>query len=105
MPSVDPPRVIRHPNSLSVTAEAEATFTIDAEGDGLTFRWQKDGGDLYDDNRLHGTGTKTLSIQSVKKGDQGYYRCLVKNDLGSRSSHDANLSVCKSIVVSYYCSI
>ena len=99
MPFIDPPRITRHPKSLSATVEAEATFTMDAEGVGLTFRWQKDSNNLYDDNRFHGTDTNTLSIQSVKKSDGGYYTCLVKNDVGSKSSHDAKLSVCKLTVV------
>jgi len=98
-PSVNPPHITQHPNSMSVIVEAEVTFKIEAEGEGLIFWWQKDGSNLYDDHRLHGTDTNTLSIQSVKKSDQGYYSCLVKNDLGSKSSHSAKLSVCKLIAI------
>jgi len=71
------------------------TFRIEAEGEDLIFLWQKDGSNLYNDHRIHGTDTNTLNIQSVKKSDEGYYNCLVKNDLGSKSSHNAKLSVSK----------
>ena len=86
---------------MSVIAEAEVIFTVEAEGEGLMFQWQRDGSNLYDDHRLHGTDTNTLSIHSVKKSDQGYYSCLVKNDLGSKSSHNAKLSVCKLLHSAY----
>jgi len=63
--------------------------------DDLNFQWQKDGMDLHDDHRIRGTDTNTLSIQSVQKSDNGGYRCLVKNAVGSKLSSESELSVCK----------
>ena len=43
--SVDPPKVIQHPNTQSVPTGAQTTFTVKATGDYLTFQWQKNGSD------------------------------------------------------------
>ena len=91
---VDPPKVTYHPKSQSVQAGAEVTFTIEAAGDDLTFQWQKNGRDVHNDSNYSGTDTNTLSIQQVKKSDEGCYRCFVKNEVGILSE-EAQLRVCK----------
>ena len=93
--AVHPPRITQHPKLQTAATGANVTFRVEASGDALNFQWQKDGSSVCDDNRIHGTGTKTLSIQSVKKSDEGCYRCLVENAVGSKPSPDAELSVCK----------
>ena len=97
--SVDPPKVIQHPNSQSVPTGAQTTFTVEATGDGLTFQWQKNGSDVQNDSNYSGTDTNTLSIRRVKKSDEGCYRCLVKNEVRKYGtlSKEAQLSVCKFI--------
>ena len=98
--SVDPPKVIQHPNSQSVPTGAQTTFTVDATGDDLIFRWQKNGSDVHNDRNYSGTDTNTLSIQHVKKSDGGCYRCLVKNEVKKDGilSKEAQFSVCKFIL-------
>ena len=97
--SVDPPKVIQHPNSQSVPTGAQTTFTVEATGDDFIFQWQKNGSDMHNDNNYSGADTNTLSIRHVKKSDEGCYRCLVKNEVRKDGtlSKEAHLSVCKFI--------
>ena len=52
---------------------------------------------MHNDRDYSGTDTNTLSIQHVKKSDEGCYRCLVKNEFKKDGilSEEAQLSVCK----------
>jgi len=95
--SVHPPRITLHPKHQTAVTGTKVTFCVEATGDDLKFQWQKDGKDLDDDHRIHGTDTNILSIQSVQKSDKGYYTCLVKNAVGSKlsSSSELHVSVCK----------
>ena len=71
-----------------------AEFTVKATGDVLQFQWQRNGTDIHDhDSRYRGTDTDTLRILMVEKGDEGCYRCLVKNYVGERFSNDVILTV------------
>ena len=98
--SVDPPKVIQHPNSQTVLTGGETTFTVEATGDDLIFQWQKNGSDVHNGSNYSGTDTNTLSIQYVKKSDGGRYRCLVKNEVKKDGtlSKEAQLIVCKFII-------
>ena len=98
--SVDPPKVIQHPNGQTVPTGGETTFTTEATGDNLTFQWQKNGSDMHNDSNYSGTDTNRLSIRHVKKSDGGCYRCLVKNEVKRDGilSEEAQLSVCKFIL-------
>ena len=52
---------------------------------------------MYNDSNYCGTDTNTLSIQYVKKGDGGRYRCLVRNEVkqDGEVSEEAELTVCE----------
>ena len=55
-------------------------FKVEATGDCLKFKWQKDRKtDLSDDEKYYDTDTDTLHIVEVEKGDKGCYRCCVSN--------------------------
>ena len=95
--SVDPPNVTQHPSCQSVPTGAQATFTTEATGDDLIFQWQKNTSDVHNGSNYSGTDTNTLSIRQVKKSDEGYYRCLVKNEVkrDGEVSEEAKLTVCE----------
>ena len=81
-----------------MTSGSVAEFTVKATGDVFQFQWQKDGSDIHDHgSRYRGTDTHTLHILMVEKGDEGCYRCLVKNCLGERFSNDVILTVSKLV--------
>ena len=83
-------------------------MTVRAIGDNLHYQWQKNGIDLSDDDRHHGTGTDTLCIVKVEKGDsKACYQCSVKNEIGEEFSKEAVLKVGRSVinvVDTYVCS-
>ena len=75
-------------------------FKIEATGDDLKFKWQKNRTtDLSDDEKYYGTGTDTLHIVEVEKRDKGHYRCRIKNDLDEKFSKEAVLAIIKLITV------
>ena len=107
--TVDPPKIIQHPESQSVVTGTPVAFTVEATGDDLQFLWQKDGKNIdRNGSRLHCSqtdNTSTLHIQHVKKSDQGHYRCLVKNPVEeSRTNSDvAKLIVSEFFVCLFAC--
>ena len=77
-------------------------MTIQATGDNLHYQWKRDGSNLSDDDRHHGTGTDTLHIVKVKKSDsKARYRCSVKNEIGEEFSREAVLTVRKLVIGLY----
>ena len=87
----------RHSKSHLVPTEAQTTFKIEATGDDLTFLWQKNASDVHSSSNHSGTDTNTLSILPVKKSDEGFYRCLMMNEIKMDGilSEEAQLSVSK----------
>ena len=78
------------------------TMSIQATGDNLHYQWKRDGSNLSDDDRHHGTGTDTLHIVKVKKSDsKALYRCSVKNEIGEEFSKEAVLTVRKLVIGLY----
>ena len=95
--TVDPPKITQHPERKSVTTGSSTSFTVEASGDDLHFKWRKDGKDLHDCSKYHGTNTHTLRIKEVEKSDKGCYECLVKND-GGELSDEADLVVSELVI-------
>ena len=80
---MDPPRVTRHPQNTLVATGADAVFTVEATGDDLEFKWQKDG-ECIDEHEpwFHCSQTDTTSTLCIKhalKDNKGDYKCVVKN--------------------------
>ena len=96
--TVDPPKISQHPESKLVASRASTTFTVEASGDVLQFKWMKDCTDLHDGSKYRGTKTHTLRIKNVEKSDKGSYQCLVKNDIGEQLSEEADLVVSKLVI-------
>ena len=91
--SVDPPKIIRHPENHSVATGADTMFTVETTGDELQFQWQKDGIDIdSSEPRLQCNSTRnisTLYIKYTNKSDKGHYRCLITNPVERRGLHSA----------------
>ena len=96
--TVDPPKITQHPESKSVATGASTTFTVEATGYGRRFQWKKDGKDLHEGSKYHGTKTDTLQIKDVDESDEGSYQCLVKNAANEVLSKKAELAVSKLVV-------
>ena len=105
LPSVDLPEITQSPENQSVATGADTMFRVEATGNDLQFRWQKDGIDIdSSEPQLHCNSVgnaSTLHIKDTKKSDKGHYRCLIRNPVEKRGmlSTEANISVCKLIIV------
>jgi len=89
-----------HPAATQVCPGGIASFSVAASGTGtLSYRWQLDGADLTDDGHFSGTNTPVLTIGNVGPADQGAYRCIVTDDVGSVTSHTAPLTLFPATVV------
>ena len=102
---VDPPVITRQPESQSIATRADTVFRVEATGDELQFQWQKDGIDIDSSEprfQCNSAGTvSTLHIKDTSKSDKGHYRCLITNPVEKKGmlSTEANLSVCKSVIL------
>ena len=83
-----PPVLTAQPQSLTVTAGAEAQFSVTAIGvPAPTYQWYRDGAAI-------GAATApTLSIASVQAANAGQYAVVVSNALGSVTSSAAMLTI------------
>ncbi len=88
-------RITKQPANVTVEAGKTATFTITAEGTGLTYQWQYKSptGSWTNSN---GTGSKTAKLTFAAKAsfNNYQYRCVVKDASGkSVTSNAAKLTV------------
>ena len=103
--SVYPPEITQDPKNQSVTTGTDTTFTVEVTGDDIEFQWQKDERNIIDnESRFKVSKTKDSSmlvIHRVQKSDKGHYRCLIKNPVekNGKPSNEADLSVCKSLIL------
>ncbi|MGZ5545149.1 MAG: immunoglobulin domain-containing protein, partial [Limisphaerales bacterium] len=78
----------------------DVVFTVAATGDGLNYKWQKDGTRLEDYKNIAGATTATLYIVGASQKDAGKYRVVISNYSGSITSSVATLRVNSSVVFS-----
>ena len=79
-----------------------AIFTVNVEGDGLTYRWQyqRADGTKWFDTTMEGYNTNTLSVV-VTAARNGYkYRCIITDAYGNETvSDEAALIIAQSLVI------
>ena len=102
----DPPRITIHPQSLKDTIQGKyAKFTVLATGTHpLNYQWwhwklagEGGGSGEWQPCPTEWCDGATLTIPSVQKSNEGSYRCVVINHVGSQSSNPAELSVGKNL--------
>ena len=80
----------------NVTAMMYTSVTLAAAVVGtapLAYRWQMNGQDLSDTNRVSGSATPLLAIANLEPGDTGSYRLIVTNAYTAVTSEVAVLTV------------
>ena len=91
------PIIILSPQNKTValfTGDESVTFICLAEGEGLSYSWQRQGSQLP-----LSTTTHTLVISGVREEDSGNYQCIVRNRFGQVTSDYALLNVtCKDYI-------
>jgi hypothetical protein len=80
-------QITQQPQDQSPCAGDSATFSVTAEGEGLTYQWRKDGADIG------GATESSYSIASVGESDAGSYDVVITGDCGSVISDAATLTV------------
>lgn len=89
-----PASIIAQPKSAALYTGRTATFTAAATGDKpLSYRWRKNGGDLFDGPNISGATTPTLTISNVTAGDIAAYTLYTVNLAGNATSDPAQLTV------------
>jgi pectate lyase/pectin methylesterase-like acyl-CoA thioesterase len=73
--------------SLTVGAGGQATLSVTASGQGLSYQWKKDGTDIS------GATSSSLALTNLQVADTGAYTVVVTNSAGSVTSAAASLTV------------
>ena len=81
------PVITQPPQSLTVSQNAPATFSVTATGTSLSYQWRKDG------LPINGEVNSTLTISSAQALDAGSYDVVVSNAATSITSDAATLTV------------
>jgi autotransporter-associated beta strand protein len=91
----DPPVVLSHPTSQTVTVGKPITMSVQAGGSGpFSYRWFKDGRDL-------GATSARLMFSMVAATDAGSYRVEVTNQFGTVTSNNAVLAVSGGVAADF----
>ncbi|MDF9834148.1 hypothetical protein M2103_002385, partial [Ereboglobus sp. PH5-5] len=86
-PPPQPPSITSHPQNVTVTEGSSFTVSITASGTGLSYQWKKAGANIA--GATSSSYTKTNSVTT----DSGAYTCTVTNDVGSKTSNAATVTV------------
>ena len=75
------PAITGDPQDVITEAEKEATFTVAATGTGLTYQWQQQNGEDWDD--LSGETGTSLTVTATTENSGSVYRCQVTSGYGT----------------------
>ena len=75
------------PDSVSTCANSNVGFGVSANGDNLSYQWQKDGGNIP------GEIVATFNMTNVQVADEGNYTVVVTGDCGIETSTNAALAI------------
>lgn len=88
--SVTDPAITSQPTNKAVPPGNTVTFQVGAAGiPTLSYRWNKNGSDIFDGGNVSGSGSPTLTLSGVSFGDAGSYAVTVQNGIGSTTSSTA----------------
>ena len=92
-PAGEKPVIITHPAKTTVAAGENATFTVEASGEWLTYQWQysTDNGSTWKSKKGATSSSYTVTAKSSVNGI--LYRCRVSNTVGKAYSESAQLTV------------
>ena len=92
--AAQPPVFTNQPDSQTVTAGANASFTVAVTGaPSPTYRWEKNGVRLANGSGVSGATTATLTLTNVAPNDAGSYTVVVGNNGATAESAAAAVGV------------
>ena len=84
-------RIVEQPADVTAVANGNATFSVVATGEGLTYQWQvlASGAAEWVDTTAVGNKTSTVSITADMTQNGHMYRCIVMDMFGNKKISDA----------------
>ena len=93
-------RIIDQPADALVEENQEASFTVKAEGTGLSYQWQfSPDGKNWSNTKMTGFDTDTLKVQALAYRNNYYYRCVIKDVQGGSVTSEAGQLLIQSDIV------
>lgn len=87
--NIPPPTITLQPVKDTICEGTNKTFTINATGSKLNYRWMKGKDTVRNSPFIIGASTPSLTITPSRLTDSGYYRCIVFEACGSRTVSDS----------------
>jgi len=89
-----PPGITSQPQSLTVTNEGSALFSVTVSGTApLVCQWQENQTNLSDGGNISGSATTNLQLSLATTNDAGNYAVIISNAWGSITSSVALLTI------------
>jgi hypothetical protein len=78
------PTLMSDPEDAQVYEGETAIFTVEVDGNGLTYQWQysANNGSSWSDTTLIGCHTSSLRVMASAGNNGRYYRCLITDTNG-----------------------
>ena len=88
------PTITTQPVNQSACLGSNATLTVVATGDALTYQWSKDGVNLINGGNISGATSATLTISSTTANDAGIYDVVISGTCSpSKTSNQVTLTI------------
>jgi len=88
-----PPVITANPQPTVAPFGGQASLSVTATGNNLTYQWRKNGVNIFDGGNISGATAATLNISSFTNSDEGVYSVAVFNPAGSVISKNASVRV------------
>ncbi len=90
-------KITSEPENVETLINKNVTFSISAEGEGLTYQWQySTNGTTWSKTSSTGSTTDTITVKAIAARNGYMYRCVVKDNAGnSVTSAVATLTIVK----------
>ena len=79
------PEIINQPSDFKGPVGETAVFTVDAEGDGLTYQWQVYKNGVWKNTSLTGNTTNTLYVGVIESRNGMKFRCVIYDWIGFKA--------------------
>ena len=78
--------VIQQPESVTGKIGERAVFTVEAEGEGVTYQWQycNSGSSAWKNSSMTGSTTNSIEVKITKGRIGQKYRCILKDSKGNK---------------------
>ena len=78
--------IIHQPDSITGKLGETAVFTVEAEGDGVSYQWQycNNGSSSWKNSSMTGSTTNSIEVKITKGRIGQKYRCILKDSKGNK---------------------